>query len=121
MNTDDNALLTFMRTKDFDVDVDLKEERMISVGDINVECIKTPGHSEGSICYKIGKLLFSGDTLFKDSIGRCDLPGGSPSVMLKTLSSVIMQLEDDLTVLPGHGEKTTILVEKANNYYLKNL
>ena len=121
MNSDDDQLLSFMRTKDFDVDVDLKNTNHISMGDIVVECIKTPGHSQGSMCYKIGNLLFTGDTLFKGSVGRCDLPGGSSSVMLNTLSNKILKMDDSLIVLPGHGEKSTMANEKSTNYYLKNL
>ena len=121
MNTNDNHLLSFMRVSDFNIDFDLKKSKNISIGNIDVECINTPGHSKGSMCYKIGSLLFTGDTLFKGSIGRCDLPGGSETAMLNTLSEIISAMDNNLTVLPGHGEKTTIGTEKAMNYYLKNL
>ena len=121
MNSEDLELLSFMRTKDFNIDVDIKELEEITAGNIKIKCIKTPGHSKGSVCYLIDDLLFSGDTLFAGSIGRCDLPGGSPSVMLNTLSTVIVKMDDKLKVLPGHGEKSTIAEEKLSNFYLKNL
>lgn len=121
MNSEDLELLSFMRTKDFNIDVDIKEIEEITAGNIKIKCIKTPGHSKGSVCYLIDDLLFSGDTLFAGSIGRCDLPGGSPSVMLNTLSTVIVKMDDKLKVLPGHGEKSTIAEEKLSNFYLKNL
>lgn len=121
MNSEDLELLSFMRTKDFDIDADVKELEEITAGNIKIKCIKTPGHSKGSVCYLVDDLLFSGDTLFAGSIGRCDLPGGSPSVMLNTLSTVIVKLNDKLKVLPGHGQKSTIAEEKATNFYLKNL
>lgn len=121
MNSYDNHLLSFMRTSDFDIDFDLKNSKNVSIGSVEVECVSTPGHSEGSMCYLIGNLLFTGDTLFKGSIGRCDLPGGSSTTMINTLSEIISNMDNSLTVLPGHGEMTTIAKEKTMNYYLKNL
>lgn len=121
MNSDDNMLLSFMREDDFSIDVDIKNADEISVADMAIKCIKTPGHSKGSVCFFVDKLMFSGDTLFAGSIGRCDLPGGSPNDLMNTLSNIIVKLDDDLKVLPGHGEMTTIGTEKISNYYLKNL
>ena len=121
MNSDDLELLSFMRTKDFDIDVDIKNLEEIFVGNIKIKCIKTPGHSKGSVCYIIDDFLFSGDTLFAGSIGRCDLPGGSPVALLNTLSTIVVKLDDKFIVLPGHGEKSTIAEENSRNLYLKNL
>lgn len=121
MNSDDLELLSFMRTKDFDIDVDIKNLEEIFVGNIKIKCIKTPGHSKGSVCYIIDDFLFSGDTLFAGSIGRCDLPGGSPVALLNTLSTIVVKLDDKFIVLPGHGEKSTIAEEKSRNLYLKKL
>ena len=121
MNSDDLELLSFMRTKDFDIDVDIKNLEEIFVGNIKIKCIKTPGHSKGSVCYIIDDFLFSGDTLFAGSIGRSDLPGGSPVALLNTLSTIVVKLDDKFIVLPGHGEKSTIAEEKSRNLYLKNL
>lgn len=121
MNFDDIMLLSFMRENDFTPDVDIKNMKNLEIADIKIKCINTPGHSEGSTCYIIDKLLFSGDTLFAGSIGRCDLPGGSPAVMLKTLSEIVISFDDDLKVLSGHGEESTMRKEKVMNYYLKNL
>ncbi len=121
MNSEDLELLSFMRTKDFDIDVDIKNLEEIFVGNIKIKCIKTPGHSKGSVCYIIDDFLFSGDTLFAGSIGRCDLPGGSPVALLNTLSTIVVKLDDKFIVLPGHGEKSTIAEEKSRNLYLKNL
>ena len=115
MNSDDLELLSFMRTKDFDIDVDIKNLEEIFVGNIKIKCIKTPGHSKGSVCYIIDDFLFSGDTLFAGSIGRCDLPGGSPVALLNTLSTIVVKLDDKFIVLPGHDEKSTIAEEKSRN------
>lgn len=89
----------------------------------------TPGHTPGSIVFntpydgpeEVSKLLFSGDVLFAGSIGRTDLPGGDHQVMLHTLATKILPLDDDIVVLPGHGGQTTIGREKATNPYLQHL
>ncbi len=121
MNFDDIMLLSFMRESDFVPDVDVKNITEISIDGMNIKCINTPGHSEGSTCYIIEDMLFCGDTLFAGSIGRCDLPGGSPTVMMNTLRNIVVKFDDDLKVLSGHGEESSMSYEKATNYYLKNL
>jgi hydroxyacylglutathione hydrolase len=89
----------------------------------------TPGHTEGSVTFTtpydgpedVSKVLFSGDVLFAGSIGRTDLPGGDHQVMLHTLATKILPMDDDIVVLPGHGGQTTIGREKATNPYLQDL
>ena len=89
----------------------------LSFGNINISVIHTPGHTKGSVCYLIGDRLFSGDTLFKESVGRTDLPGGNGGQMISSLKR-LAELDGNITVLPGHGEKTTIGYEKQNNPYI---
>lgn len=88
----------------------------LDVGGFPFEVLHTPGHTPGSICLKIGHHLFSGDTLFNNSIGRVDLPGGSMTEMKKSIE-ILKELERDLVVYPGHGTKTTIGNEIDNNPY----
>lgn len=85
----------------------------------DIEVIETPFHTEGSVCYylKDSKILFSGDTLFKNSIGRDDLPGACPKKKKASLER-IMQLPDDVKVYPGHGEFTNIGNEKKYNPFV---
>ncbi len=84
----------------------------------------TPGHTEGSICLMVNdsetseKLLFSGDHLFKGSIGRTDLPGGSYEKLVDSMRSKILPLDDAIIVLPGHGGVTTIGEERQTNPFL---
>jgi len=78
--------------------------------------IETPGHSEGSVCLLSGKILFSGDTLFRQSIGRYDR--GSYDELMHSLWE-LMLLDDDINVLPGHGEITTIGFERKENPFLR--
>lgn len=93
--------------------VDLAEGSQIRFGDITLEVLHTPGHTEGSVCLlsKSERLLFTGDTLFAGAWGRTDLPGGSEERMVESLSR-LSGLDDDLRVLPGHGNGSSIDVEK---------
>lgn len=85
---------------------------------IKVKCIHTPGHTSGSVCYQVENNLFSGDTLFKRSVGRCDLPTGDWDILEKSVKNKIYTLDENINVFPGHGEKTTIGFEKKYNAYI---
>jgi glyoxylase-like metal-dependent hydrolase (beta-lactamase superfamily II) len=93
--------------------VDLAEGSRIRFGEIDLEVLHTPGHTEGSVSLLADseRLLFTGDTLFAGSWGRTDLPGGSDDQMVESLTRLGM-LADDLRVLPGHGGGSTIAAEK---------
>lgn len=84
----------------------------------NVSVLFTPGHTPGCTVFFIGDNMFSGDTLFKDTFGRCDLPGGNMDDMVKSLKKLFI-LTKDYTVYPGHGQTTTLSCEKQSNYILK--
>ncbi len=88
----------------------------------------TPGHTEGSVTFRtpygeadVSELMFSGDLLFAGSIGRTDLPGGDHPTMLRSLRDKVLPLADDVVVLPGHGEQTSIGRERATNPFLLDL
>ncbi len=89
----------------------------------------TPGHTEGSVTFRtpypdladVSEVLFAGDLLFAGSIGRTDLPGGDHQKMLHSLATKVLPLADDIVVLPGHGEQTTIGRERATNPFLQDL
>lgn len=83
------------------------------------EVIHTPGHTEGSCIYKLNDVIFTGDTIFKNNIGRCDLVGGDLEKMRKTTQK-IAKIKGDYKLCPGHGETTTLEFEKINNPYLRN-
>jgi glyoxylase-like metal-dependent hydrolase (beta-lactamase superfamily II) len=86
--------------------------------DCHFKVIATPGHTPGGVCYldEENNILFSGDTLFANSIGRCDLEGGSYSEIQDSLKK-LMKLNDAVIVLPGHGPKTSIKAERNNPYF----
>jgi glyoxylase-like metal-dependent hydrolase (beta-lactamase superfamily II) len=88
----------------------------------------TPGHTEGSVTFRtpheradVSEVMFSGDLLFAGSIGRTDLPGGDHAAMLRSLTAKVLPLADDIVVLPGHGEQTSIGRERATNPFLQDL
>lgn len=93
---------------------------VIEVGDLRFEVIETPGHSVGGLCFleREGKVLFSGDTLFAGSIGRTDHPGGNYDQLIENIQSKLMQLDGDITVIPGHGPATDIATERMTNPFL---
>jgi glyoxylase-like metal-dependent hydrolase (beta-lactamase superfamily II) len=100
----------------------LRDGDEISILDMNITAIHSPGHTRGSTMFKVNEeLLISGDVLFAGAIGRTDLPSGSHEAMQKTLKTRVLPLSDDLRVLPGHGPETTIKFERKNNPYLKEL
>lgn len=93
----------------------LKDGQIIKFGDTEIKVLFTPGHTQGCVCYSIDDKLFSGDTLFRDSVGRCDLPGGDFSQIQNSIKNILFKLDDNTTVYPGHGSKTTIGYEKKFN------
>ena len=96
----------------------LYSERPLSFSGHAVEVIHTPGHTPGSVSLKIDKWLFSGDTLFFDSVGRTDIPLASGEALIDSIQKKLMILPEDTLVYPGHGQKTTIGREKKHNPFL---
>ena len=101
----------------------VKADTQIDTAGFQVEIIPTPGHTEGGCCYYIGEehVLFSGDTLFHNSIGRTDLPTGSGSELVRSVREKLLVLPEDTRVYPGHMEETTISHEKKYNPFIKSL
>lgn len=93
------------------------DECNLTLGDNKIKVIHTKGHSKGGVCYLINNILFSGDTLFQESIGRCDLWGGSMEEIEKSIKNKLFVLDENIIVYPGHGDKTTIGHEKKFNPY----
>ncbi len=91
---------------------------VIQAGDMKIEVISTPGHTEGGVCYLVDDNLFSGDTLFRDSVGRTDLWGGNFEKLSDSIKNKLFKLDDNIKVFPGHGPMTTIGYEKKHNEIL---
>lgn len=92
----------------------LDDGEVIKLDDLQIQVIHTPGHSPGGICLKIDNVVFSGDTLFKDGIGRTDLPGGSYKEIMASIKNKLLCLDDNVKIYPGHGEDSTIGRERVN-------
>ncbi|MFC1644204.1 MBL fold metallo-hydrolase [Candidatus Omnitrophota bacterium] len=96
----------------------LKGGDVVDLGALKLEIIHTPGHTPGSISVKCGDMLFSGDVLFFEGVGRTDLPEGSHATLMNTINERLMTLPDSVKVFPGHGPETTIGHERHNNPFL---
>lgn len=101
-----------------DIVLDGGEE--LPFGKYKIKVLHTPGHTKGSVCYIVDDIMFSGDTLFKDTVGRTDFPGGSYSEMMDSMKK-LAALESDFTVYPGHDVSTTLEREKRYNPYMKGI
>jgi hydroxyacylglutathione hydrolase len=106
-----------------EIDSPARDGDKILVGATEFHVLHTPGHTPGSVSLWIpseGKLA-AGDTLFRDSIGRTDLPGGDGRQILRSIHDKLMPLPDETVVIPGHGENTTMGREKRHNYFLQRM
>ena len=102
------------------IDIDLQGKKEVRFGDTAMEIIETPGHTPGHICLynKDEKLLITGDTLFRESIGRTDLPGGDYSWIMRSILDKLMPLGGDVHFYPGHGQDSTIGHEALYNPFV---
>ena len=103
----------------------VKDGEVLTLAGLSFTCIATPGHTEGSVCWYFPKettgdkpLLFAGDTLFEESVGRTDMPTGSMSDLVRSVKDKLFALPDETLVLPGHGGSTTIGHEKQYNCFV---
>lgn len=99
-----------------DITVDTGDK--LTLGENALSFIHTAGHTIGGMCVLCNDILFSGDTLFNQSVGRSDFPGGNHVTLITSILNKLMCLDDNIIVYPGHGEPTTIGFERNNNPYL---
>ena len=100
------------------VDGELNEGDDIEVGALKLKVHATPGHSPGSVIFANSQIAFTGDTLFRGSVGRYDLPGGSEEALMASLDKILTVLSDETTLYPGHGPQSTLKEEKSTNPFL---
>lgn len=98
----------------------IEDGDIFKLGNSEIKCIETPGHSPGGMCFLAENNLFSGDTLFQGSIGRTDFSGGDYNTLINSIMNKLMVLDENTEVFPGHGSKTTIKAEKFGNQFLKS-
>jgi len=131
LNQNDYALLKMMDVQaawigmqspgKIEIDQSVGEQDTVQAGSLLANVMHTPGHTEGSVClyFPSEKKLIAGDTLFSGSIGRTDLPGGSFEKIIDSIHGKLLTLPDETTVIPGHGQLTTIGAERESNPFLK--
>lgn len=100
------------------IDAFIDDGDIIKLGNTDIKVIHTPGHTQGGVCYYVNNVLFSGDTLFRETVGRCDLTGGDFDQIVSSIENKLYKLPDDTVVYPGHGKSTTIGWEKTHNSYM---
>jgi len=102
------------------IDKYLTEDRNIYLGDQEIQCLFTPGHSPGEFCLlvKESKFCITGDVLFRESIGRTDLYGGNYNTLIDSIKTKLFILPDEIVIYPGHGDESTIGYEKLHNPFL---
>lgn len=96
----------------------LKDGDKLAIGDMVLEILHTPGHTPGSICIKTDGVVFTGDTLFKDGVGRTDFEYGDDEALAISIRNKLLKLSDDTAIYPGHGDASTIGEERRNNPFL---
>lgn len=111
--------MVYGKNTGIEADILVDDGDILEFGEDKIKCIETPGHTSCGMCYLIENRLFSGDTLFLNSIGRCDLPTGNYSVLEGSVKNKLYVLSGKTEVFPGHGDKTTIENEKKYNPYFR--
>ena len=116
-----NLTTMFGKTESVKADCLVEDGEKISLGGITFQCITTPGHTKGGVCYYLESenAVFTGDTLFAQSIGRTDFPTGDLKTLEQSIQNKLYMLPDDTVVYPGHNETTTIGHEKEHNMFVR--
>lgn len=102
----------------FQADHYIRDNDLLTFGNKTMKFITTPGHTKGGMCILVDNHLFTGDTLFNRSVGRTDLYGGSHQTLIASVAFKLFKLDDETHVYPGHGPKSTIGYERANNPFI---
>ncbi|MBS4534230.1 MBL fold metallo-hydrolase [Clostridium sp. D2Q-14] len=108
-----------MEPVEINPDKTVEDGETLALDDFEINIIHTPGHTPGSISIKIDKTIFTGDTLFKGSIGRTDLIGGSYDDIIDSINKKLVKYDNDVTIFSGHGPSSTIGIEKSTNPFIK--
>ncbi len=110
--------LTQFRIEPFDATDFVDDDEVLELIGLEIKVMHTPGHSSGSVCYILGDIIFSGDTIFEQSYGRYDFEDGSLSQLKNSIIGKVFELEGDYRILTGHGEDTTLSNERKGNMIL---
>ena len=118
-NSSLNLSSSFGANVELKADEYVEDGKILDIAGFSIKVIHTPGHTEGSVCYYFSEedVLISGDTLFRESVGRSDFPTGSSSQIIRSVKEKLLILPEKTIVYPGHGDSTTIEYEKKYNPY----
>ena len=100
------------------IDRFVKDGEIIKLGNLEIKVIHTPGHTQGGVCYYTDGKLFSGDTIFRESVGRCDLDGGDFNQIAESIKTKIFTLPPETQIFPGHGKFSTVEWEIEHNQFM---
>lgn len=100
------------------IDRFIEDGEIIKLGSLEIKVIHTPGHTQGGVCYLVENSLFSGDTIFREAVGRCDLEGGDFDQIVESIETKIFTLPPEIRIYPGHGRVTSVGWEKEHNRFL---
>ena len=100
------------------VDIFVEDGDTIKLGSLEIKVLHTPGHTQGGVCYLVDGNLFSGDTIFREAVGRCDLEGGNFNQIVESIENKIFTLPPETVIYPGHGNITSVEWEKEHNRFL---
>ena len=100
------------------IDIFVEDGDVLKLGENEIKVIHTPGHTQGGVCYLIGEKLFSGDKIFREAVGRCDLEGGNFDEIVNSIETKIFTLPNETIIYPGHGKITSVEWEKEHNRFL---
>lgn len=120
-NMNENTLIPLpFNLESIKADGFVEDGDILNFGDIFFKVLHTPGHTEGGVCYVFenNKKVFSGDTLFRESVGRVDLPGGNAKLLINSIKDKLFTYDDEFKVYCGHGAETTIGFERMNNPFV---
>lgn len=100
------------------IDKYIEDNEIIKLGNLEIKVIHTPGHTQGGVCFYVDGKLFSGDTIFREAVGRCDLEGGDFDQIVESIQTKIFTLPTETVIYPGHGKITSVEWEKEHNRFL---
>lgn len=101
-----------------EIDIFVQEGDILKLGDLEIKVIHTPGHTQGGVCYLTDGKLFSGDTIFREAVGRCDLEGGDFDQIVESIKNKIFTLPPQTLIYPGHGRMSSVEWEREHNRFL---
>ena len=100
------------------IDIFVNDGDIVKLGSLEIKVITTPGHTQGGVCFLVDGKLFSGDTIFRESVGRCDLEGGDFNQIIESIENKIFTLPPNTLIYPGHGRMTSVEWEKEHNNFM---